>query len=79
MVVTSQGHAIEFVAKGQDLVFYINDDDGSPLSTKAMRGRATVQDDGKTTDRAARACCSEHDDRQVAGTARLKSARRVLG
>ena len=49
MVITSQGHPIEFVAKGQDLVFYINDDDDSPLSTKAMRGRATVQDSGKTT------------------------------
>lgn len=43
MVVTSQGHPIEFVVKGQDLVFYINDDDGSPLSTKE------VQDGGKTT------------------------------
>jgi hypothetical protein len=49
MVVTSQGHPIEFVVKGEDLVFYINDDDGSPLSTKEMRGRATVQDGGKTT------------------------------
>src|SRR5215475_9233341 len=49
MVVTSQGHPIEFVLKGQDLVFYINDDDGSPLSTKEVRGRATVQDGGKTT------------------------------
>jgi len=49
MVVTSQGHPIEFVLKGQDLVFYISDDDGSPLSTKEMRGRATVQDGGKTT------------------------------
>jgi hypothetical protein len=49
MVVTSQGHPIEFVVKGQDLVFYINDDDGSPLSTKEMRGRATIQDGGKTT------------------------------
>ena len=49
MVVTSQGHPIEFVAKGQDLVFYINEDDGSPLSTKEMRGRATIQDGGKTT------------------------------
>jgi hypothetical protein len=49
MVVTSQGHPIEFMVKGQDLVFYINDDDGSPLSTKEMRGRATVQDSGKTT------------------------------
>jgi hypothetical protein len=48
MVVTSQGHPIEFVVKGQDLVFYINDDDGSPLSTKEVRGRATVQDGGKT-------------------------------
>src|SRR5262249_58785449 len=45
----TEGHPIEFVAKGQDLVFYINDDNGSPLSTKAMRGRATVQDCGKTT------------------------------
>ncbi len=49
IIVTSQGHPIEFVLKGQDLVFYINDDDGSPLSTKEMRGRATVQDGGKTT------------------------------
>ncbi len=49
MIVTSQGHPIEFVVKGQDLVFYINDDDGSPLPTKEMRGRATVQDGGKTT------------------------------
>jgi hypothetical protein len=49
MVVTSQGHPIEFMVKGEDLVFYINDDDGSPLSTKEMRGRATVQDGGKTT------------------------------
>lgn len=49
MVVTSQGHPIEFVLKGQELVFYLNDDDGSPLPTKTMRGRATVQDGGKTT------------------------------
>ena len=46
MVAISQGHPIEFVLKGQDLVFYVSDDDGSPLSTKAMRGRATVQDGG---------------------------------
>jgi hypothetical protein len=49
MVVTSEGHPIEFVLKGQEVVFYINDDDGSPLSTKTMRGRATIQDGGKTT------------------------------
>jgi hypothetical protein len=48
-VVTSQGHPIEFVPKGQELVFYVSDDDGSPLPTKDMRGRATVQDSGKTT------------------------------
>ena len=48
MIVTSHGHPIEFVLKGQDLVFYVSDDDGSPLSTKDMRGRATVQDGGKT-------------------------------
>jgi hypothetical protein len=49
MIVTSQGHPIEFVLKGQELIFYLSDDDGSSLSTKDMRGRATVQDGGKTT------------------------------
>jgi hypothetical protein len=48
-IVKSHGHPIEFVQKGQELVFYIGDDDGSPLPTKTMRGRATVQDAGKTT------------------------------
>ena len=48
-VVTSEGHPIEFVLKGQELVFYVGDHDGSPLPTKDMRGRATVQDGGKTT------------------------------
>jgi hypothetical protein len=48
MVVTSQGHPIEFVVKGQELIFYVSDDDGSSLSTKDMRGRVTVQEDGKT-------------------------------
>ena len=47
-IVKSQGHPIEFVRKGQDIVFYVGDDDGSPLSTKDMRGRATIQDGGKT-------------------------------
>src|SRR5262245_20808156 len=49
MVATSQGHPIEFVLKGQELIFYVNDDDGSSLSTKDVQGRATVQDGGKTT------------------------------
>ncbi|WP_247281541.1 MULTISPECIES: hypothetical protein [unclassified Bradyrhizobium] len=47
-VVRSQGHPIEFVRKGTEIVFYVGDDDGSPLSTKDMRGRATIQDGGKT-------------------------------
>jgi len=49
MVATSQGHPIEFVLKGQELTFYLSDDDGSPLPTKDMQARATVQDGGKTT------------------------------
>ena len=48
MLATSHGHPIEFVLKGQELIFYVIDDDGSPLPTKDMQGRATVQD-GKTT------------------------------
>ena len=47
-IVKSQGHPIEFVRKGQDIVFYVGDDDGSPLPTKDVRGRATIQDGGKT-------------------------------
>ena len=42
-VVTSQGHAIEFVHKGEEMIFYVGDDDGSPLPTKEMKGRATIQ------------------------------------
>jgi hypothetical protein len=38
---SKKGHPIEFVLKG-------GDDDGSPLPTKDMQGRATVQDGGKT-------------------------------
>src|SRR5262245_12345207 len=49
IVVTSQGHPIEFVYKGDELTFYLGDDDGSPLSTEGMRARATIQDAGKTT------------------------------
>ena len=49
MLATSHGHPIEFVQKGQELIFYVVDDDGSPLPTKDMQGRATVQDSGKTT------------------------------
>ena len=47
-VVASQGHPIEFVHKGQDIIFYVGDDDGSPLPTKEMKGRATIQQGGKT-------------------------------
>jgi hypothetical protein len=48
-VVTSEGHPIEFVTRGQDIVFYFSEEDGSPLSTRGMTGRAVVQDRGKTT------------------------------
>ncbi len=47
-VVVSSGHPIELVTKDQDLVFYFLDDDGTPLPTKTMQGRAVVQDGGKT-------------------------------
>jgi hypothetical protein len=47
-VVTVSGHPIEFVLKGQEIVFYMSDYDGSPLQAKEVRARATVQDGGKT-------------------------------
>jgi len=49
IIVTTQGHPIEFVYKDQDLRFYVGDDDGSPLSTEGMQGRAFVVDGGKVT------------------------------
>ena len=61
-VVKSQGHPIEFVRKGQDIVFYVGDDDGSPLPTKDMRGRATIQDGGKTVTVPLTPAEPEHDD-----------------
>jgi len=49
-VVTVEGHPIEFVSKGPDITFYIIDDDGTtPVQTKGLRGRAVIQDGGKTT------------------------------
>jgi hypothetical protein len=47
-VVTSQGHPIEFVHKGQEVIFYVGDDDGSPLPTQELKGRATIQQGGET-------------------------------
>src|SRR5262245_47506373 len=49
LLAKSHDHPIEFVVKGQDLVFYLSDHDGSPMATKGMAGRATFQDGGKTT------------------------------
>jgi hypothetical protein len=48
IVATSQGHPIELVLKGQEIVFYLRDDDGSALASKDMLGRATIQEGGKT-------------------------------
>jgi hypothetical protein len=47
-VVKSEGHPIEFVRNGLDITFYVGDHDGSPVPTKEMKGRATIQDSGKT-------------------------------
>src|SRR6476620_4663485 len=49
IVMKIEEHPIEFVLRGQELVFYIGDHDGSPLPTKGYKARAVVQDGGKTT------------------------------
>jgi hypothetical protein len=49
-VVVMEGHPIEFVARGQDITFYVLEDDGKSLTqTKGFSGRAVIQDGGKTT------------------------------
>jgi hypothetical protein len=46
-VVVMEGHPIEFVAKGQEITFYILEDDGkSPTPTRGFSGRAVIQDAG---------------------------------
>ncbi len=48
-VVVMEGHPIEFVARGQEITFYILEDDGkSPTPTKGFAGRAVIQDAGAT-------------------------------
>jgi hypothetical protein len=48
-VVVMEGHPIEFVAKGQEITFFILEDDGkSPTPTTGYSGRAVIQDAGKT-------------------------------
>ena len=49
-VVVMENHPIEFVSKGQEITFYIQDEDGqTPVSTAGLTGRAVIQDAGKTT------------------------------
>src|SRR5262245_52869391 len=48
-VVVMENHPIEFVTKGQEIAFYILDEDGqSPVATTGLTGRAVIQDGGKT-------------------------------
>jgi hypothetical protein len=47
-VVVMEGHPIEFVAKGQEITFYILEDDAkSPTPTAGATARAVIQDAGK--------------------------------
>lgn len=48
-IVVMEGHPIEFVVKGQEITFYVLEDDGtSPTPTAGFSGRAVIQDAGKT-------------------------------
>jgi len=48
-VIVMENHPIEFVTKGQEIAFYILDEDGqSPVATTGLTGRAVIQDGGKT-------------------------------
>jgi hypothetical protein len=48
IVVMADDHPVEFVHRGQDISFYLNDHDGKPMPTKGLQARAVVQDAGKT-------------------------------
>jgi hypothetical protein len=49
VVMKAEGHPIEFVSSGQEIVFFFSDDDGTPMSMKGVDARAVIQDGGKTT------------------------------
>jgi len=48
MVVKVDDHPVEFVLRDQEIVFYLGDHDGKPMSTKGLKARAVVQVGGKT-------------------------------
>ena len=48
MVVKVEDHPVEFVFTDQEIVFYIGDHDGKPMSTKGLKARAVLQVGGKT-------------------------------
>jgi hypothetical protein len=48
IVVKAEDHPIEFVLRGQEIVFYVGDHDGKPFATKGLQARAVIQDKGKT-------------------------------
>jgi hypothetical protein len=49
IVVKVEDHPIEFVVREQEIVFYVGDHDGKPMSTKGRKARAIVQSGGKTS------------------------------
>jgi hypothetical protein len=48
IVVKVDDHPVEFVLSDQEVVFYLGDHDGKPMSTKGLKARAVVQVGGKT-------------------------------
>ena len=48
-VVVMEAHPIEFTSKGQEIAFYILDEDGqTPVATSGLSARVVIQDGGKT-------------------------------
>jgi hypothetical protein len=48
IVMKDDDHPIEFVFTDQEIVFFLGDHDGKPMSTKGLKARAVVQVGGKT-------------------------------
>ena len=47
-VVDAAGHHVEFVNEGADLSFFLSDEGGKPIASQGAKGRALIQDQGKT-------------------------------
>ncbi|WP_207540398.1 hypothetical protein [Sabulicella rubraurantiaca] len=49
LVVIVDGHPVELVASGTEVILFVSDEQGRPSSTRQASGRLTIQAEGRTS------------------------------